>query len=140
MRRKDESRKKKREEVKDRKLREKEKKRDELMQLKAMKRKEILEKIEKLRKITGNDELAFKDEDLEDDFDPDKHDERMNQIFQVSTYTYIEGDAHNLPEILKNEHFMQKMAKFYLQIWYVGVFRYRNLHKLLKKCGVFCNM
>ena len=58
--------------------------RDELMQLKAMKRKEILEKIQKLRKITGNDELAFKDEDLEDDFDPDKHDERMNQIFQVS--------------------------------------------------------
>ena len=54
------------------------------MQLKAMKRKEILEKIQKLRKITGNDELAFKDEDLEDDFDPDKHDERMNQIFQVS--------------------------------------------------------
>ena len=49
-----------------------------------MKRKEILEKIQKLRKITGNDELAFKDEDLEDDFDPDKHDERMNQIFQVS--------------------------------------------------------
>ena len=58
--------------------------REELMQLKAMKRKEILEKIQKLRKITGNDELAFKDEDLEDDFDPDKHDERMNQIFQVS--------------------------------------------------------
>ena len=86
MRRKDDSRKKKREEVKDRKIREKEKKRDELMQLKALKRKEILEKIEKLRKITGNDELAFKDEDLEDDFDPDKHDERMNQIFQVSIY------------------------------------------------------
>jgi len=82
MRKKDDSRKKKREEVKDRKLREKELKRDELMQLKAMKRKEILEKIQKLRKITGNDELAFKDEDLEDDFDPDKHDERMNQIFQ----------------------------------------------------------
>merc|ERR550534_678478 len=77
MRKKDDSRKKKREEVKDRKLREKELKRDELMQLKAMKRKEILEKIQKLRKITGNDELAFKDEDLEDDFDPDKHDERM---------------------------------------------------------------
>ena len=53
-----------------------------------MKRKEILEKIQKLRKITGNDELAFKDEDLEDDFDPDKHDERMNQIFQVSDLSF----------------------------------------------------
>ena len=65
--------------------------RDELMQLKAMKRKEILEKIQKLRKITGNDELAFKDEDLEDDFDPDKHDERMNQIFQVSLISFEIG-------------------------------------------------
>jgi len=92
MRRKDDSRKNKREEVKDRKIREKEKKRDELMQLKALKRKEILEKIEKLRKITGNDELAFKDEDLEDDFDPDKHDERMNQIFQQFDDAPLEGD------------------------------------------------
>merc|ERR1712156_916541 len=57
-----------------------------------MKRKEILEKIEKLRKITGNDELAFKDEDLEDDFDPDKHDERMNQIFQQFDDAPLEED------------------------------------------------
>ena len=49
--------------------------------LKAFKRKEILDKIEKLRKITGNEELAFKDEDLEEDFDPDKYDERMAAVF-----------------------------------------------------------
>ena len=81
MRRKDDQRKKKRDEVKERKLKEKEKKREELKQLKAFKRKEILDKIEKLRKITGNDDLAFKDEDLEDDFDPDKYDERMKEVF-----------------------------------------------------------
>ena len=81
MRRKDDQRKQKRDEVKERKLKEKEKKREELKQLKAFKRKEILEKIEKLRKITGNDDLAFKDEDLEDDFDPDKYDERMKEVF-----------------------------------------------------------
>ena len=81
MRRKDDSRKLKRDEVKDRKLKEKEKKREELKQLKAYKRKEILDKIEKLRKITGNDELAFKDEDLEEDFDPEKYDERMKEVF-----------------------------------------------------------
>ena len=81
MRRKDDQRKVKRDEVKERKLKEKEKKREELKQLKAFKRKEILDKIEKLRKITGNDDLAFKDEDLEDDFDPDKYDERMKEVF-----------------------------------------------------------
>ncbi len=83
MRRKDDSRKKRREEVAERKTREKEKKREELKQLKALKRREILDKLEKLRKITGNDELAFKDEDLEEDFDPEKYDERMNAVFDA---------------------------------------------------------
>ena len=50
--------------------------------MKAFKRKEILDKIEQLRKITGNDELAFKDEDLEEDFDPDKYDQRMAEVFE----------------------------------------------------------
>ena len=82
MRRKDDSRKSKREATKERKDKEKEKKREELKQLKAFKRKEILDKIEQLRKITGNDELAFKDEDLEEDFDPEKYDQRMAEVFE----------------------------------------------------------
>ena len=82
MRRKDDSRKAKRDATKERKEKEKEKKREELKQLKAFKRKEILDKIEKLRKITGNDELAFKDEDLEEDFDPEKYDQRMAEVFE----------------------------------------------------------
>ena len=93
MRRKDDSRKLKRDEVKDRKLKEKEKKREELKQLKAFKRKEILDKIEKLRKITGNDELAFKDEDLEEDFDPEKYDERMKEVFDE--YDNAPGEAED---------------------------------------------
>lgn len=97
LRRKDESRKKKREEVKERKQMEKEKKRDELKQLKSMKRKEILDKIDKLRKITGNDELAFKDEDLEDDFDPEKYDERMAEIFQQFENAPIQAEDEEKP-------------------------------------------
>ena len=97
MRRKDESRKQKREEVKERKQKEKEKKREELMQLKSLKRKEILEKIEKLRKITGNDELAFKDEDLEEDFDPEKYDQRMAEIFDQFDNAPIEAEDEEKP-------------------------------------------
>ena len=97
MRRKDESRKKKREEVKERKLKEKAKKREELLTLKSLKRKEILEKIERLRKITGNEELAFKDEDLEEDFDPDKYDERMNEIFDAFENAPIQAEDEEKP-------------------------------------------
>ena len=40
-----------------------------------------MSKIEKLREITGNKTLAFDEGDLEDDFDPKKHDEMM-QVMQ----------------------------------------------------------
>jgi protein KRI1 len=99
MRRKDESRKNKRDEVKERKEREKDIKREELKQLKSLKRKEILEKLEKLRKITGNEDLAFNDEDLEEDFDPDKYDARMNAVFdQYDNAPIVEGEVMEKPD------------------------------------------
>ncbi|XP_055844952.1 protein KRI1 homolog [Episyrphus balteatus] len=82
----DDSRKQKRQEIKERKAREKQQKMQELEMIKAMKRKEIEEKIMKLKEVTGNDELGFKDEELEDEFDPEAHDRRMQELFNDEYY------------------------------------------------------
>ena len=46
-----------------------------------MKRREIMDKLDKLREITGDPDLEFEEEDLETEFDPQKHDEMMKVIF-----------------------------------------------------------
>ncbi|KAH7971508.1 hypothetical protein HPB49_025276 [Dermacentor silvarum] len=93
MRRKDDRRKVKRQEVKERKLQEKEQKKEEINRLKALKKKEILEKLQKLKEVTGNDQLGFADADIEGDFDPQEYDRRMNAIFNSE---YYEQDAEEL--------------------------------------------
>ncbi|CAG0880718.1 unnamed protein product [Darwinula stevensoni] len=95
LRKKDERRRRKREEVRERKHMEKEQKKEELKRLKALKRKEIQEKLEKLKEITGNEEIGFCDQDLEEDFDPSKHDERMKKLF--SDEYYEEGSDSEKP-------------------------------------------
>jgi len=97
MKKKDNSRKKKREEVKAKKDEEKAKQREELKQLKALKRKEIVEKIRKLEKVTGAD-MAFKEEDLDDDFDPDEYDKRMAQVFEHYDEAGAGGPDDEKPE------------------------------------------
>ncbi|XP_053955389.1 protein KRI1 homolog [Anastrepha ludens] len=88
----DDRRKQKRQEVKERKKHEKEQKMKELDMVKEMKRKEIEEKIRKIKLVTGNEELGFKDEELEDDFDPEAHDKRMQEIFNDEFYEVDEGE------------------------------------------------
>ncbi|TRY76750.1 hypothetical protein TCAL_08550 [Tigriopus californicus] len=75
------SRKVKREEIKERKEREKIKKREELKQLKAMKKKEIMGKLDKLKKVAGSGDLDFETLDLDGDFDPAEYDRKMAQVF-----------------------------------------------------------
>uniref|UniRef100_A0A224YWZ4 Protein KRI1 homolog n=1 Tax=Rhipicephalus zambeziensis TaxID=60191 RepID=A0A224YWZ4_9ACAR len=93
MRRKDDRRKVKRQEVRERKLQEKEQKKEEINRLKALKKKEILEKLQKLKEVTGNDQLGIADADIEGDFDPQEHDRRMNAIFNNE---YYEQEAEEL--------------------------------------------
>ncbi|KAK7873092.1 hypothetical protein R5R35_000372 [Gryllus longicercus] len=102
LRRKDDRRKIKRQEVQERKEAEKEAKREKIKQLKAIKRKEILYKIEQIKKITGNDDVNLQDDDLEDDFNPEKHDQKMRELFNDDYYQVEEEDKPECPE-LENE-------------------------------------
>ncbi|KAM4531936.1 protein KRI1 homolog [Odontesthes bonariensis] len=86
VRSKDDRRKRKREEVKERKQKEKEQKREQLKQLKNLKRNEIVEKLKKLQELTGNEQLAFSQADLEGEFDPKQHDQLMQQFFGDEYY------------------------------------------------------
>uniref|UniRef100_A0A1I8PYP8 Protein KRI1 homolog n=1 Tax=Stomoxys calcitrans TaxID=35570 RepID=A0A1I8PYP8_STOCA len=92
VRRTEEKRKQKRQELKERKQQEKQEKMKELEMVKEMKHKEIQEKIEKLKTVTGNDQLGFKDDDLEEDFDPEVHDRRMRELFNDEYYEVDEGE------------------------------------------------
>merc|ERR1712071_18411 len=92
LRKTDDSRRQKREEIKDRKQREKDQKKEDLKQLKKFKLKEIQDKIEQLKNITGNPSLPFQDAELDEDFDPAKHDEKMNEIFNEEYYGVDEGE------------------------------------------------
>ncbi|XP_053573901.1 protein KRI1 homolog [Bombina bombina] len=90
VRAKDDRRKEKREEIKERKKKEKEKKQEELKQLKNLKRKEVLERLEKLKQLTGEKVLGVNEEDLLEDFDPEKHDRIMEKCFGDDYYGITE--------------------------------------------------
>lgn len=86
MRRKATKRKEKREEYKKRKEAEKQRKKEELKRLKSLKRKEIQDKLEKIKKITGNEDLKLSVEDLENEFDPDEYEKKMQSMFDDEYY------------------------------------------------------
>lgn len=59
---------------------EKAKRKEELKRLKNLKKAEIMDKLKKIKEITGNASVGFSDKDLEDDFDPDNYDSLMKVI------------------------------------------------------------
>ncbi|CAI2165293.1 15134_t:CDS:10 [Funneliformis geosporum] len=86
MRRTDNKRKLQRQARSERKEEEKKRKIEGLKRLKNLKKKEIFEKLQKIKEITGNDTVGFDDVDLEEDFDPDKYDKKMNKVFDDNYY------------------------------------------------------
>ncbi|SJX64818.1 related to KRI1-KRRI-Interacting protein 1 [Sporisorium reilianum f. sp. reilianum] len=88
-RREDNTRKRKREERVARKDEEKRLKMQELSRLKNLKRQEIVDKLKKLREVTGSSTVDLDGLDLEGDFDPDAHDKAMQKAFGDQ---YYEGE------------------------------------------------
>ena len=89
VRRKDDRRVQKRKAATERKLKEKKRKKEELKELKNLKKKEILDKIDIIKEVTGNMDIGFAPEDIDEDFDPEKYDKMMNKTFNDD---YYEGD------------------------------------------------
>lgn len=109
-RREDNSRKRKREERAARKEEEKRLKMQELARLKNLKRQEIVEKLKKLKEVTGSSAVDLDSLDLEGDFDPDAHDKAMQKAFGDQYYQGEEDgdkpswdDDINIDDII-NEH------------------------------------
>ncbi|OWR47934.1 KRI1 protein [Danaus plexippus plexippus] len=96
---KDTSRAKKRAEVKERKEKEKQRKMEEITRMKALKLKEIKEKIARIKEVTGNEELAFREEDIEGDFDPEEHDRRMKALFDDEYYGDVDEQKPVFPDL-----------------------------------------
>lgn len=67
-----------------------------------------MEKIEKLKAITGNDKVGFLEDDIEGDFDASKYDKLMESVFDQEYYDVDEEVDEEKPEFSDDEDgFMQ---------------------------------
>ncbi|KRX23752.1 Protein KRI1 -like protein, partial [Trichinella nelsoni] len=92
LRRKDDSRKQIRERQKERKEREKAKREEEIKLLKNLKKKEISEKLEKIKETAKLESISLNDYDLDGDYDPDEHDKKMKETFNDEYYSRDDAD------------------------------------------------
>lgn len=95
VRRKDDSRRQKREKKKGRLSEAAFERREELKRLKNIKKKEILERLKKIRTVAGakeTDEKLLQEEDLEEEFDPEEYDTKMREAFGEEYYGAEDAD------------------------------------------------
>lgn len=95
VRRQDTSRKETREKKKEKKEAEKGKRREEVKRLKALKMREIKQKIEKIEKEAGGKGLKEEvlqelEGDLDDEWDPAKHDAHMRKLYDDNDFYGVE--------------------------------------------------
>ena len=98
VRRVDDKRKKQREEKLERKEKEKRQREAELRRLKNLKREELLSRIKKISKISGLSNLGLDENELDEDWDPEKYEKMMSKNFGDDYYG--ENDA-NIDEIME---------------------------------------
>ena len=95
-------------------IQEKDRKKQEIKQLKNMKKQEIMDKIDRLKEVTGNQSLGLSLEDLEGDFDPKKHDEIMKVKQCLIFFIFLPLGHFSLLATLT--FFMKKKEKKGLQL------------------------
>ncbi|KAL1543854.1 protein KRI1 [Salvia divinorum] len=86
VRKKDNTRKSQRERKEERMAQAEFERKEELKRLKNLKKKEIKEKLEKIREVAGTEGIFLDKDDLEDEFDPEAHDKKMNEAFGEEYY------------------------------------------------------
>lgn len=81
---------------------------EELKRLKNLKKKEIIEKLEKIRTVAGANTLltSIGEDDIEEDFDPNEYDRKMQEAFGDSYYQ--EEDAEIGNELEEDEGIIEK--------------------------------
>ncbi|XP_078174984.1 KRR1 family protein [Carex rostrata] len=95
VRKKDSSRKQQRKSKKERMEQAEKERREELKHLKNLKKKEIQEKLERIKKVAGLGDAAgcnLGALDLEDEFDPDDYDKKMQEVFGSDYYEATDAD------------------------------------------------
>ena len=98
VRRVDDKRKKQREEKAERKDKEKRQREAELRRLKNIKREELLNRIKKISKVSGLGNLGLDENDLDEDWDPDKYEKMMSKNFGDN---YYDENDENIDEIME---------------------------------------
>ncbi|KAH7315233.1 hypothetical protein KP509_21G041100 [Ceratopteris richardii] len=96
VRRKDDSRRMKREKKKERLSEAAFERREELKRLKNIKKKEILEKLKKIQSVAGakeSEEILLEEKDLEEEFDPEEYDRKMREAFGDKYYAAEDAES-----------------------------------------------